>query len=131
MVRRAVARPHALADLERVLELFDASPGFWELVSVRAVLLGFPSGPDAELEPSIRHLVDAGDDLREERRVAVLRRSDEHSKTDTRRLARERCEKRECLEAVAIGNADGSAEEVVADPERLDADALGLTREIS
>ena len=131
VVGRAVTRPHALADLQRVLQLLDASASRREFVSVRAVLLRFPSGADAELETSIRHLVDTSDDLREQRGVAVLRRGDEHAETDALRLARESGEERERLEAVAIGNTDRSTEEVIADPERLDADALGLTREIS
>src|SRR6266508_2131001 len=115
VIRRAVLRPETHADLERVLELLDPCARGLELVPVRPVLL-LPAGADPELDATVRHLVDAGDDLRQQRRIAVLRRRGEHGPR---------------LETVAVGYALLPAEEVVAHPERLEARPLGLSGEVA
>src|SRR5439155_17223825 len=128
--RRSLLRPKARADLERLAELRHSITSPRELVAVGAVLVLLPSRTDAELDPAVRHLIDAGDGLREQRRVAVLRRRDETAEPDRRRVARERGKQRPRLEAVAIGEAL-AAEEVIAHPERLETGALRLARELA
>ena len=115
-VRRALLGPEAFADLDGVDHLLDARAGVRKLVPVGLVLVLLPARPDPELDATARHLVDARDRLREERRVAVLRRGHEASQPDRLRLARQRGEQRPCLEAVAVREAL-AAEEVIADPE--------------
>src|SRR6266542_3805381 len=130
VIRRAVLRPETHADLERVLELLDPCARRLELVPVRPVLL-LPAGADPELDATVRHLVDAGDDLRQQRRIAVLRRRDEHAEPDPLRVTRECGEQGPRLETVAVGYALLPAEEVVAHPERLEAGPLGLSGEVA
>src|SRR5258706_163598 len=128
-IRRALLGPEASADLDRVDHLVDPRARVEVVIPVRLVFVDLPSRADPELDPSARHVIDPRDDLREQGGVAVLRRSHETAEPDGRRVARERREHGPRLEAVAVGYAL-PAEEVIAYPERLEADALGRACEI-
>ena len=65
-----------------------------------------PAGADAELRATTAHDVERGDDLREQRRVAVRVAGDERAEPHGARLARERAERRVALEHVGVGLAE-------------------------
>src|SRR6185503_2615316 len=98
---------------------------------VRAVLVFLPAGPDSELETATGNVVDARRHLRLERGVPVLDGRDQHAEPDLRRVTRERGEQRPRLEAVAVRRPARPAEEVVADPERIEARFLRALREVA
>ena len=69
--RGLLAAQHRPDDLERLLELLEAIGEGAELVAERGVLELEPAGADAERRTATRHVVECGDGLRQQRRVAV------------------------------------------------------------
>ena len=128
---RAIVLPEALRDLDALAELIHAIAGRREVVPVGSVLIFLPPGADPEFEPAAGDVVDARRHLRLERGVAVLDGGDEDTESDRGRVPRESGEERPRLEAVAIGRPTGTAEEMVAYPERREAGRLGALCEIA
>src|SRR5207245_1465408 len=87
VVRRAILRPEATRDLERVLELVHARRRARVVVAVGAVLRLLPAGAEAELETPTGDLIHAGGDLREQSGIPVLDRGDERAQSDAGGIA--------------------------------------------
>ena len=116
--RDSVARRAASEDdLQRLLELLEPVGERLELEAERVVLELEPAGADAELRAPAGHDVERGDDLREQRRVAVRVAGDERAEADVLGLAaparRASCSTRACWRrdrrASAVGRSGPSA----------------------
>ncbi len=77
--RRPFVAQHREDDLQRLLELLEAIGEGAELEAERVVLELEPSCADAELGSAVRHDVERGQDLREQRGVAVRVARDERA----------------------------------------------------
>ena len=82
--RRPLVAQHREDDLQRLLELLEPVGERAELEAERVVLELEPAGADAELRPPAGHDVERGDDLGQQRRVAVRVAGDERAEPHVR-----------------------------------------------
>jgi len=124
-----VLGPHRLADLDGLLELPDAGHGLRERVAVGVVLHHLPPGSDPEVEAAAADVVEARGDVREEPRVPVALGGHHGPQPQGGGVPGEGGEGRVALEAAGPDILLGE-EEVVRDPEGLEAKALSLQRDL-
>ena len=123
--RDALAREQPAHDRERLLEARDA-------VVVRdperPVLLLVPAGAEAEHEAAAADLVDRRRHLRDQARRVEARAGDERAEPHPLGRGGQRREQRPRLPRTALGPAVAAVEQVVADPDRVEAALLGRAR---
>ena len=101
----------------------------WERDAVHQVLGLRPAGAERRLRPSARQVVDGGDRVREDRRVAVAHRVDQDADPDARGRHRQRRVGRDGLVGACLAVAQDRVEVVPGgdpiEPERLDRSPVG------
>ena len=123
-------REHRPADLQCVLQPVEALGRAWEVVAVRARLGLVPGGADPQDRPSRRHDVERGDDLRQERRVAIDHARHHRAKRDARRARGHTREHRVGLEHRVARRPDvRDLVVLVHHPERIEARLLRNARD--
>ena len=108
-------------DRERLLELVDAVV---EREAERAELRLVPAGTQPEDEPSAADLVDRGSLLGQQGRVVEVRAGDEWPELDPVRGCRDRRQQRPGLQRPACRPVRPAVEQVLADPDRIEAEEL-------
>ena len=120
---------HPGDDLEVVAEGVHPLTDGREAVAVGQPLVLLPAGADAELEAAAADDVERRGELGGQRRVAEAGADDHVAEPDTRGHHGQRGERRERLEGDLVGRL-GHRVEVVEDPQRLEAERLGLRGEL-
>ncbi len=126
---RALVAEHRQDDLQRLLQLLEPVGEGAELEAERVVLELEPPGADAELGPTVRDDVERGDDLGQQRRVAVRVAGDEGAQAHVRGLPGQGAERRVALEHEGVGVAQHrQLVEVVHQQHRVEARPVGRRR---
>ena len=120
--RHAFAREQTTDDLERLLEPRSALP---ERDAERAELRLVPAGADPEDEPSAAHLVDRRRHPGEDPGRVERRAGDQRAEPDAFGGRREGRERRPRVPRPAFGASVASVQQVVAEPDRVEAGGLG------
>ena len=120
--RHALAREQATHDLERLLEPRGALP---ERDAERAELGLVPAGADPEDEPSAAHLVDRRRHPGEDPGRVERRAGDQRAEPDAFGGRREGRERRPRVPRPAFGASVAPVQQVVAEPDRVEAGGLG------
>jgi hypothetical protein len=112
--------------VEGVLQHLEPHGGAGEVEAEGLVLLLEPGGADAEDGPALRHHVEGGDDLGQQRRVPVGDAGDQGGQVDGAGAGGQTAEQRVGLQHLLLGRAEhGQLEEVVHDEDRVEARLLG------
>ena len=122
----ALLAPHALHDLRRLVEGAQPIGERRERTAVRFELRAEPARAEPDDRPSMRDVVDGRDLFREYRGIAEEGRADERPELGA---LRDRGHRRELAPRLENGKRrHRHAVEVVADPERVEAEPLELDR---
>ena len=124
--RYALAREQAPDLVERLLEARDAAV---EGQPERAELLLVPARAERHPKPPAAHLVDRRSSAREQRRRAERGASDERPELDAARDGGDRREHRPAVPRPALAATVAAVEQMVADPDRVEAGLLGGQRQ--
>ena len=125
--RPALALPHPVGDLERLLEHLEPLAERREREPERPRLVLVPGGPDAEPGPAARQDVERRRGLDPQARVAVVDATDHQAEPRALRVRGHEPERGPALEHRLLDLADApDLEEMVHDPDRIEADVVGL-----
>ena len=126
---RAPAREHPGDDLQLVAKDGQPLARLRKSVAVGQPLIALPTRADAELHPPAADRVEGRDELCRQGRIAVRGAQDDVAETDPFGLRRQRGENRERLER-QLRRRDRHGVKVVEDPQRFEAETLGLLRHL-
>jgi hypothetical protein len=128
-VRRLVALPHLVGDLQGFLQLLETLGGGGEGYAQAAALLLVPAGADAQRGAAAGQHVQGGDDLEQQSRMPVVHPGDLRAEPDFRGDAGQEGERRVTLQHLVLRRADVlDLEEVVHHPQRVEPRVVGGLR---
>ena len=127
----ALALPHRVGDLERLLEHLETDAEVREREAEAARLVLVPGGTDAEPGPAAGQDVERRGGLHPQRRVPVVDAADHQAEAGALRVRGHEAERGPALEHRVVDRPDApDLEEMVHHPDRIEADVVGVADDL-